>query len=815
MTSTRGRFGFHHFVRPYLAACGLAGLALLAAPWPAAALSREKDQIEGEERPGLFVEPLENSAPVELPGGPTSGQEATGGGFSLESPEGVLYDMDRGLALARNNVTFTYREFKVRGDRGLIDYNTNEAILTGNLTVTVRGQVFKGRSLTFNLDSGKWTLSNIETTFPPEFFPPGTVLEPIYVKRGTLTGNGDDATGTDFRFSSCDRDHYYIESKRLDFYRDANGQPERIVLKKNQLYVLGQRIAPLPVYVIALQGAQARRVGLQPVFGQNETDGFFVKTIYDLSADAKHTDSLMVDTLQKRGLGLGFTRELAKGAGLFYVYSVTGDKGLGQTGGRQLDTRLQKKWQITPTLTSNFNFQSTKNNDFSSGSVQNGDLNFRLSTPRVNSSLALRMASNSSEFGDSASVGSAFTHRQDFGSGWSIDANSLYSGSRVTSDGTRFVSSTLDNTLQLNNTGKLFDSFLRTELHDDLTGRTQINGAYALERLPEIGFTTDTDRFAIPLIKSFAPGQLALGFGSFNEPATQARLDRTDINYRSRSQSVPLLKLGAFGTTLKYAGRFDQSFYSNDTAQYNYDYNLELQNKIGGLSFSAAYFKGRMYGYTPFQFDFYSPSESIDFIGSYQPSQKFQLNVSSGRDLQTGFTRDIDTRLQWQPAKSLYASFGSTYSPETHTFGDVVSNLRLDRRKARFLGGTVDLGLRYSPDLGRLSRVNAQMDILATRKTRIELLTGYNGFSRQIDFNQIRVTRDLHCFNLFATYDQSRKELRFDLALKAFPFVDSRYGIGQFGQGLDPRIGSTGGGGGYSSSFGGGLGNSIGPTGLY
>jgi len=714
----------------------------------------------------------------------------------------VLYDMGRGLALARNNVTFTYREFKVRGDRGLIDYNTNEAILGGNLTVTVRGQAFKGRSLTFNLDTGKWTLSDIETTFPPEFFPAGTVLEPIFVRRGTLTGTDDTASGTDFRFSSCDRDHYYIESKRLDFYRDANGQPDRIVLKKNRLYVLGQKVLPLPVYVIALQSARARRVGLQPVFGQNETDGFFVKTVYDLSANQKRTDSLMVDTLQKRGLGLGFTRELSKGAGLFYLYSMTGNKSLGQTGGRQLDMRLQRKWKITPTLASNFNFQSTKNNEFSSGAVQNGDVSFALNTPRINSNLALRMASNSSDFGSSASVGSALVHRQSFGEGWNIDVNSLYAGSRTTSTGSRFVSSTLDNTLQVSSTGKRFDSFLRTELHDDLTGRTQINGAYSLERLPEIGFMTDTDRFSVPLLKSFAPGQMALGFGSFNEPTTRQKLNRTDMSYRTRTLSQRLLKLGAFDTTLNYGGRFDQSFYSNDTARYNYDYNMDLQNKIGGLSHSAAYFKGRSHGFTPFQFDFFSPSESVDFIGSYQPSEKFQLNVSTGRDLQTGFTRDIDSRLQWQPAKSFYASFGGTYSPESNTFGDVISNFRLDRTKSRFLGGTVDLGLRYSPSLGRLSRVNAQLDILATRKTRVELLTGYNGFSRQIDFNQVRVTRDLHCFNLFATFDQSRKELRFDLALKAFPFVDTRYGIGQFGQGLDTRIGSFGGGGGYSSSYG-------------
>jgi len=64
-------------------------LLLLCAAIPAHAVN-ETDQIAGESLPGIFVEPQENSAPVELPGGPVAGTEAPGGGFSLESPAGVV-----------------------------------------------------------------------------------------------------------------------------------------------------------------------------------------------------------------------------------------------------------------------------------------------------------------------------------------------------------------------------------------------------------------------------------------------------------------------------------------------------------------------------------------------------------------------------------------------------------------------------------------------------------------------------------------------------------------------------------------------------
>ena len=69
--------------------------------------------------------------------------------------------------------------------------------------------------------------------------------------------------------------------------------------------------------------------------------------------------------------------------------------------------------------------------------------------------------------------------------------------------------------------------------------------------------------------------------------------------------------------------------------------------------------------------------------------------------------------------------------------------------------------------------------------------SGYDGYGKSFDFSQIRITRDLHCFNLYATYDGQRQELRFDLAIKAFPFADTRFGRNQFSEGFDPFVGDV------------------------
>ena len=55
-----------------------------------------------------------------------SGEEGPDGRFSIEVPDGQLlvYDRTRGLTIAKGPVTFSYREFTVTGDQGIVDYNT-------------------------------------------------------------------------------------------------------------------------------------------------------------------------------------------------------------------------------------------------------------------------------------------------------------------------------------------------------------------------------------------------------------------------------------------------------------------------------------------------------------------------------------------------------------------------------------------------------------------------------------------------------------------------------------------------------------------
>jgi hypothetical protein len=783
------------------------------------------------------------------------GQEAPGGSFRLSSPGGVISDYERGYDVAQGDVTFSYREFTVRGKKGVVDYNTRTATLSDDLTVRAvsngREQIFNGQSLTFNIDTGVWSLSSVRATFPPELFPPGTVLEPLFIRRGTVIGDYENVGGEKFDFSSCDHDHYHVSSGRLTFERDARGNPDRVVLKRNALYVLGRKILPLPVYVLSLSGERSRRVGLQPTFGQNPVDGFFAKTVYDLAATSRRTDSLLIDALQKRGLGLGLQRELAGGAGLFYLYALSG-----KTGGRQVDARLRRQLNLSKYLLGNVNFDSTSNNSLAGDgySAQSGTLSLDYNLANTQSRLFLSRNASGSPGSQFNQESATFSFRQEKNA-WNFEANTLFN--RTGSTGSQSLA-TLDNDFGLRRTGSRFDAFLKAELHDDLTGRSQINGAYQLERMPELQLSTDTGRLGLGFLERFTPGDFLVSLGRFNEPSSLQQLNRSAFEYTARTRTLQVLDAGSLRSEFLVGGRFGQALYSDNTARYDYTVDLAWNTSIGrdpsrgrdpysfpdrrlpsgdpdpdalpnvdggpnvddlpsvsdvseqGLptapyasttlgdeergapvQLRVNYLKLRPVGYTPFQFDFLAPNEFLDARAIFQPSRKLRMELSGGRDIQNGINRDLVGTLRAAPSRSVAFDLSSTYSLEDRRLGDITGNMFITRDRNKFLGGAVSLGLRYSSEQSTFSTINVGADLQLGSKTRFQTFLGYNGFAKEFDVQQFRVVRDLHCFNLFATFDARRKEFRLDLALKAFPFIDTRLGINQFGSGFDPAVGTV------------------------
>ena len=729
-----------------------------------------------------------------------TGDEGPFGDFNIAAPGGIIYDPERKLTISQGKTTFSYREFSVTGDRGVIDDNTRRATIAGNLQVTARGQTFQGQSLTFDLNTGRWLLSSVAKTFPPELFPPGSVLEPLYIRDGRVLGQGDSGIGQNFKFSSCDRDHYYLRSNRIEFFRDKNGQPKRLVLRRNALFVFGRKILPLPVYVIGLvSGAGSRRSPVNATFGKNDIDGYFVRSFYDISATNRYTNSVLIDALQKRGLGLGL-QQLDAAGGVLYAYALSS-----KTGGRETNFRVLKSRDLSRILKLNSRLEATSNNSLTGPGVsaRNGDFTFARNGVNAQSNAIFRFNQSNFGSGDNATGSFSFDHRQDFGRGFKLTANTQVNQSKssFSSPGvptTTNDSATGDLNLELAKTASNFDLFLRTELHPDLVNH-RIN---QLERLPELTLQSDSKRLPIPLLAPYLPGNFTLALGRFNEPRAVAgsdgqtqfsglQKDRADIFYNVNEKSYRLLGQGRSTSVFRANGNFEQAFYSDSFSRYNYAYNMSLLNTLGNLQLQANYFNSRTFGATPFQFDFFTPSENIDYTASYNLGQKLRLNVTGGSDLKNNYQRDLIFNAQFAPTPSFYGSLGTSYAIETSRPGEIYGNFNLARNRRKFGGGTLAFGFRYDPNGRGLTRANLSTDINLGAKTRLQGLTSYSGFSKKFEFTQIRVIQDLHCFNLYANYDNQRKQIRFDLALKAFPFADTRFGRNTLSEGFDSSVGTA------------------------
>jgi len=334
---------------------------------------------------------------------------------------------------------------------------------------------------------------------------------------------------------------------------------------------------------------------------------------------------------------------------------------------------------------------------------------------------------------------------------------------------------------------------LRADMHQDLVN----DRSYSLERMPELTLQSSTQRLAIPGLSSLLPGNFTLSMGRFNEPSSNQQKSRADFYFTPNSRDYRLLGGGKSQSRLGASGNFEQAFYSDNTARYNYAYNLVSNSTAGPAQLQINYAKQSVKGFTPFQFDFFTPGEYIDYNFSLQSGEKFRLNLTGGRDIQNGFTRDAVLRAQFAPTPRIYTSIGTSFRLEpdqpgaipSSRLGEVYANVRLNRNRNRFAGGGIALGVRYSPQTSEITRANGSIDINLGAKTRVQGLAGYDGFSKKFDFTQIRVTRDLHCFNLYTTYDGQRRELRFDLAIKAFPFADTRFGRGDNQEGFDSSVG--------------------------
>ncbi|GBC98250.1 hypothetical protein HRbin17_00750 [bacterium HR17] len=705
-------------------------------------------------------------------------------------------------------VRLTYRNFTLFTRR--LRYRRRDQIVEASEGVRLlsqRGLEFVGGRIVYDLGQRQWTMDGGKATMEPSFFGAG-VAEPLYLTVHHFSGTEQRWTAEQATLSSCDRPvpHYSLRAESVEILPN-----DRLILRHIGVFLGDRKIIGLGRYTISIKPRRQRsRLPFTPDFGYDRLGGVFVKTTISLLDTRAQTVNLLLDLSQQRGTGYGLEHS-------YNFRQAQGDLSLFLQRSPFLGRERTFSWRHQQTLFAGLLlttfWDDRRNAPFLGGQVSSTvqqQFSLRRNWLRGATELALR-AFRYGNFTDERVW--TFSHT------FSTVAQSL--NLLGTLRQTRRPGQATDEELteRVEVRRRLSDTWdwaLRFEQRVDLDREKFLGDTtYALDRLPEITFTfrPHQPRFTLPFIVISLARWREPRFLGFNQPVQTLTTERVHLRMETPTRTVRV----AERLSLTHSALFEQFLYGNDTAQYLYGYRGSLAWELGGQSrLDLDYWRQRVRGFTPFTSDLRTNYENLDLRLSLAPSDRFLLSLTTGLDVRNNFYRDALLNLRWRPYQGAAVDLSTGYSLERGQWLDLLGRIVLSKpstlgvptygtfvsyygiqptpfaeeRPAPPPGGfRSELTFRYSPTQGRLALARLFMDWSVSKSWRLETLLGYSGLLRKMDIVQFRVTRDLHCYQLWLTYNRERREFRFFFVVKAFPLFQQLFGTSNQGTFLDTSVG--------------------------
>lgn len=704
-------------------------------------------------------------------------------------------DFEKGnasLVTAKGSVKAIYREFTVTSDAANIDLRTKLATFTGNVVFTAVGQVVKGSFLSLNLDTREWRFESAVSTVTPDRFP-GQLQAPIFLSGAVITGLGGkviDIKSGGFTTCNLEEPHYFLDAKSATVYTDR-----KLIARDATFIALGRTILKLSRVVIPIRQIRDNPSFL-PRVGRTEEEGFFMKAAYAYAASKDNSGDLKLDLMSKKGIGLGVVHDYNLGGanGELNAYWLNDvNRHLNTMTGRF--TYKEKFGDISTNFTSDYRANSYQYSPQST-SLSN-DLRLIRQVAGMSTTLAIQDSVDNG-FGTYNRLSSNLTHNQTFGkhSFGSINLDYFRSESPLFVNGSTITAANaqLTSRLEFRDQIKEVDWALRLAKIDDLsdeafisqTGGSRFAGT---ERLPELELTSDTNRLGMELPFK-VPAQLGMAVGRYTEDLGVVDESRAMASINVPQQSYKL----ADRLNLLAGAGFRQYAYSDGTAQYAYDGAVGLARQLGQHSRASLNYRIlHPDGFTPFRFDFLGRYNTMTGNIDIQESKKFRASVFTGYNFgQKDFQwQDLTFRATYQPSQRYLIYTSTGYDLNRSQWRALVNQFRV-RLPGSF---RLDVGSRYDFQTSKFASLKTEIDTPMGKLWHLRGNAGYNGFTKNFDYKNIQLVRDLHCWEMsFAYVDQTGffpdKGFRLNFRIKAFPMFD-RFGVGQFGQGLDTSVGEV------------------------
>lgn len=702
------------------------------------------------------------------------GQEAPAGGpTAAESDEqeplgpdrvGVRADLVRvqdGVTLAEGSVELHGSDFDISADTAVIDAEGIWVHLEGHVVIGTETTRTSATSLRVNLETSKWRASHARTRVLPAFFGQ-EVAEPVFLRAQTIETPQDkdiiravNAWGT-----TCNkpRPHYALHSKRA---RVAPGS--KVVFEDPSLYALGTRVIKYPFdLVLSLEQKENRFI---PEFGENRIEGKYAKFAYLYLMDEYNSGLLRLHLTQERGTGFGLDHSLTarKHTGeLSFFYEP--DDGA-------LTSRLSHRWKMSDeydwSLRSNYQRNSGY---YGTSKTLSNDWSLSRRSDVSDSSLAVRHSLSDSGSYSSRRFQSTFAHRQqvDARSSWDLRAAMREQKSREGEP----ADQELDTSFQYRSRQPKFDWNMVVDKRVDLDGSkyTRDDTYRALNRLPQITLNTDTDRLDAwrPLgrIATRATLQLARYEQDPEDVAVSRGALKLDFGGRSYRRLTG-------NCQIRSSARYYQSVYDEGSAQYLVGFNTEIRQELGAnwttrwrLDYSSPN------GLSPIRVDYWGRSKDLQFQAARVSPNRSRIDLSTGYDMLTDKWRTALGRFEFMTSGSSKLSLQSAYDIENSQWRPLDARWQFAHPRKLYLS----LGAQYDVDKGELTQGTAEVDWTVDKKTRVEFLGRYSGFTHRLDQIDVRLTRDMHCWVGGVSYSRPSGDWQINLGLKAFPSIQANFG---------------------------------------
>jgi LPS-assembly protein len=205
------------------------------------------------------------------------------------------------IATADDNVVVHYKGDVIFADHIVYDRATKVMIATGNARIFSGNRIYRGDSITYNLDTKAITSANFTGADYPRFIAGRQVTTPEF--------NHYRLTNAEFTTSNRQNPSFHLEASTIEY------RPNDEVVLKNVVAYIGD--VPVFYFPLIVQSLTDSRPTYQFSIGDSGQFGYFMDNKYNWVANDKMRGTVELDVREKRGY--------AGGLDVQYFPSLTSD----------------------------------------------------------------------------------------------------------------------------------------------------------------------------------------------------------------------------------------------------------------------------------------------------------------------------------------------------------------------------------------------------------------------------------------------------------------------------------------------------------